>query len=365
MQLIITKSFISMSKRHKITKPNEIYRLVFQCLLQSEMIDAVDTINLFATHEFMKYNLSHVKSIRFPLHAEVRWKFRHSDKILLGKVDHNILKSFRKFPLNRFYVRTDHKSKYDKYYNKYNCFNDDGLKIIADFSLKVLHIEDCDTIYDNGLYHLRKLKLNRLSFSGSRWFGYNGLNHLDFSQLTNLDVSQCSISDNELLQIGKAHQLTFLNANKCYFTDAGLKHIAHLKLTHLNMGHINGITNKGLTHIVQMPLIDLNIAVCLGITDDGLKYLMNIPLNNLNINFCYKITDDGLKYLVNMPLNELDICNCYNITDIGLNHLVKLPLKRLNFTMNHNFTHDAMAKLKNVLLFDFSRNGMAKLYDAS
>jgi internalin A len=111
-----------------------------------------------------------------------------------------------------------------------------------------------------------------------------------------------------------------LDLSDCSLTDAALKELAGMsQLQSLALGHNTGLTDDGvgaLTGLQQLQVLDLNHT---GLTDDGLKALAALRgLQTLNL-FATKVTDAGLDALA--PLTSLRVLNIGSIkrmTDPGL-----------------------------------------------
>lgn len=314
---------------------NVINYQVFRLLIQSDLtnlIDCVDTINLFVSCKFMKDNIKYVKAIIFPMKA-----MSHKLSVRRNDNDNDILKSICIFPLIDLYMS----EKFDDVYDYYNHV--DNLTPIANLhsSLKKLYLNNCVEIDNYDLVDLAKLKLIELSLYACFRIRDCGLRALDFSRIINLDVSFCEITDDGLQYIACAQQLKYLKAWGCRFTEDGLKYIAHLQLNYLDLSSLKG------PHNFMAPYVNISP------TDKGLIHFARMPLTDLSIRE-WRITKDGhgLRHLANLPLEKLDISHT-DITANGLNYLMDLPLDTLCIEYCKKITFEDLKKLTNVNHFEF------------
>ncbi|MBS4163198.1 hypothetical protein PRO82_000496 [Candidatus Protochlamydia amoebophila] len=195
-------------------------------------------------------------------------------------------------------------------------------------NLKILHLEVCQTITDDGLAHLAPL---------------TGLQHLDLSYCDNL-------TDAGLAHLTPLTALQHLDLRGCCnLTDVGLAHLTPLTgLQHLNLLGFC-LTDAELVHLAPLTALQhLNLSFCENLTGAGLVHLAPLTaLQHLDLSYCYNLTDAGLAHLTPLiALRYLDLSCCENLTDAGLAHLTPLTaLQHLDLSYCENLTKDGLTRL--------------------
>lgn len=149
-----------------------------------------------------------------------------------------------------------------------------------------------------------------------------------FKNLTRLSVSSSPIDEKELLRLAEISQLEELQLNGCKITNAGLKGFTKLKnLKKLGLRSTK-ITDEGISELKAFAKLEhLELGSNLEITDKSAPILAELKsLKFLDLHLT-KITDEGLKTIAKMDqLTGLYLMNT-KTTATGLKTLV--PLKNL------------------------------------
>ncbi|SPJ31975.1 BTB/POZ domain-containing protein [Candidatus Protochlamydia amoebophila] len=222
-------------------------------------------------------------------------------------------------------------------------------------NLKLLHLEACQAITDDGLAHLALLtSLQHLNL----YFCVNltdaGLAHLTpLTALQHLNLSYCwKITDAGLAHLTPLTDLQHLNLSDCEnLTDAGLAHLTPLTaLLYLNLSKCYHLTNVGLAHLAPLTGLQyLNLKWCWNLTDAGFSHLASLTaLQHLDLSDCENLTDAGLAYLASLTaLQYLGLSQCRNLTDVGLAHLTPLTaLQHLDLRECDKVTDAGLARFK-------------------
>ncbi len=163
-----------------------------------------------------------------------------------------------------------------------------------------------------------------------RWHRSFGSSLEGFSQLRDLTLCGCSLTDGQLARF-KRLKVTHLDLSENHtISDEGIRSIRKLPLETLILNGCTGISDEGFVSLQSMPLQHLNLEEC-NITDDGLEVLVKaLPLRSLNLKYCLRLTDRGIRWLVLLPLETLKLDGCTGISDEGFNALGDLPLRTLS-----------------------------------
>jgi hypothetical protein len=205
--------------------------------------------------------------------------------------------------------------------------------------LTELHLTFCSNITNAVLPHLTHLPLETL------WLPFlltdADIQHLPIT-LKEIPHLSDEITDACLVQLARLTSLSSLEL--CEYnliTDAGLRHLAHLKLTFLFLTACNNITDEGIKYLSHMPLKFLSLSYS-NITDRGLAYLARLRLENLKLDWCTQITDAGIKHLSDMPLEKLVLRGCNRLTDFSMQVIGGMLLEHLDLSGCERITSDAL-----------------------
>ena len=159
----------------------------------------------------------------------------------------------------------------------------DDLMLIPSSSLRKLSLGGYDFVSDT----LKTVEIT------SKW-----------SQLTNLDIHGCNLTDDILNILSKSCTM----------------------LRKINLFACTEVTDRGLLQITKRctQLEELNVSYCHKITDSGMKFLAGCPqMTVLCLSSCDTITDEGLRFLVNgcSNLTVLSLAGCTDISDAGIEHV--------------------------------------------
>jgi len=132
-----------------------------------------------------------------------------------------------------------------------------------------------------------------------------------------LDVSECSLNDQNFHLLKKLKNLKYLNIASNNITDYGFKQIAAISSLEDLIISYNKITDQGIKYLVNhRNLKSIMITGSLPkdyndvfVGDKGIEYLSKIvSLEKIDLSMNYKITDKSVKYLIEMKhLKELRI----------------------------------------------------------
>jgi len=151
----------------------------------------------------------------------------------------------------------------------------------------------------------------------------NGLKHI-----TSLDLCSTDINNYAMQFILTFTSLTNLDLSNCRITDEGVEHINRLELLeHLAVSQCEGITDLGLFYISKMKILKfLEIAECSSVTDYGITHLTNLKsLESLNLHGCHNLTDRSLQLIAEtLELLEYVDASCEQFTIDGLDQLMSL-----------------------------------------
>lgn len=164
---------------------------------------------------------------------------------------------------------------------------------------------------DEGIAHLRGVRLRELRLNGVRMLTSSGLASLRGLPLEKLDIGWCwRVTDPGLEALrgaleemqpleGLAQQppLTALDLTSCGISDRGLAALRGLPLESLILNRCMGWTNAGLAHLRELPLKCLQLNECEQLRDEGLERQHGMGLTRLGVEGCEKITLAGVQAL--------------------------------------------------------------------
>lgn len=166
--------------------------------------------------------------------------------------------------------------------------SDDGISGIAQLlRLSDLTLDNCTYLKGEGLGHLRKLPIQRLSLRGCT-----------------------GLKDAAVVQLAK-----FMGS-----------------LQILILAGCTGLTAAALAPLRGggPPLTNLDLSQVSDLADSSLRCLKGKPLRRLVLDGCTKLTDDGLSKLRKMPLADLSFAHCGKVTGSSLEVRYLLGQKILN-----------------------------------
>lgn len=219
-----------------------------------------------------------------------------------------------------------------------------------------LNLNNCVLVTDLGCSYLSFLTNITELFLGGCTISDNGILSIStLKLLSHLAVNETLISDNGLIQIcNNFDKIIYLNLFDCVnISDYGMSSIWKLQnLCHLNISGCEGISDISLAFISRTMENSLSELLLAGnnITDKGLQFISKLSkLTLLNLSNCHKITDTGLDHIAKLPnLIDLDLYFCYRITNKGLNLISSLPkLEQLDIRMCPEITSLGLCLLSN------------------
>ena len=162
--------------------------------------------------------------------------------------------------------------------------------------------EDLQAIVRGGGRDLKSLSLIRCRIPAGSLEVLSGLEQLDY-----LDCRASSITDSDLLDIGRLKTLTVLDLYDTRITDAGVEHLKGLtNLKSLGL-YKTDITGDALAHVTDMKHLDLITLTETRLDDNSLKHLEDLPqIRYLDIAQT-SITGRGLKHVTGMKLSLIHI----------------------------------------------------------
>lgn len=182
------------------------------------------------------------------------------------------------------------------------------------------------------------------------------LSFLENKPITMLGVSLSSVGDAQMPLIGKMQTLRTLLMDMCEVTDEGLKDLAPLRLTNLNLAN-NKIKGPGLKYINFERLRFLDLNKC-RLDDSVLDWLpRSTQLYSLAI-ADNRITDKGVRKIVQLfPSLEVLSLRSTLITDKALTSVSTLKKLRF-FSIEHTgITDEGIEKLYGLPLEELNHNG--------
>lgn len=206
-----------------------------------------------------------------------------------------------------------------------------------------------NVLYDS-LPGLHSLSLDGLPLLCSR------ISLLRLPYIRNLSLTNCFITDQDILVIAKLTRLTFLNLSDnvslgddgitniisslsslqvlslqdcCRITDVGLSSLPKLQnLTKLELGGCSLITNETMRLAGKLPnLVSLDVSCIPNITDRGVRLLFSrgSKIRTLDLYECLRITDAALSIITRFMYypEKLILGGCRGITDSGVELIIR------------------------------------------
>ncbi len=163
---------------------------------------------------------------------------------------------------------------------------DDGMALLKDFpALKSLHMPFLD-IGDAGAEHLAQLSnLEELHFLDAPRLTDAGLERLTaITGLRRIRLWNTAITDEGLRCLAKFSRLESLNIGGCRIGDAGMRHLAGLPLSELDLSSTQ-ITSSGLTHLKTLEQLRVLQLRETRIDDSAVEHLVALSgLTHLELN---------------------------------------------------------------------------------
>ena len=296
----------------------------------------------------------------------------------IGAVDLGVLrkmKALKKLFFNESYKYTDElaetllplNSLEELDLGEFGGLTDGGAKSLSKLNLRKLIANNCIQITDEGFRFLCNSQLEDLSVSDCNVTD-EGLRSLDGNdRMRSLRLSYCNVTRDGLLAISKSKSLVSLDLECCNVgNDGTLEIIGKMKgLEKLSIGFSRSVTDANVIFLEGLQnLRSLDIRTC-DISDEGLKTVSKlVTLEELFLAGCERVTDVGLGLLNNLRnIQALSISSCA-ITDNGVYMLAKtmpklewLSLKRCKVTNTSMNTLSELEKLRVLKITDCDVNG--------
>ena len=196
----------------------------------------------------------------------------------------------------------------------------DDLVLKAFSSMSRIHsmwLCSCDNITNNGLAHLKQLKLKHLNLSNCNKISDEGVAHLKTHPLESLELGGCTlITDKGLVHLTDM-KLRFLQLRQLGITESGIRLLDPSFLESLDVSECNVLTNQFLRDVLDFPILKcLRLSGCNFVTDRTVALFSHLTLEQLGLDRT-QVTDAC--FITDMPsLKELCLDGCDNITDVGL-----------------------------------------------
>lgn len=203
--------------------------------------------------------------------------------------------------------------------------NDDWLIHLKNLPLESLSLSDCD-ITNDGMQHLAKIRtLKLIHLNGCNSIGDEGVKKLAELPLAELHLARTSITNSGIKHLTACKSLLKLDVSRSKVTSSALVDLASMHgLRSLDFSGIPVKTND-LSCFLKGPsqLWVLNVSRC-GIQDDGVKVFAALPLlRKLNISH-NPFTSKGVSYLCsNESIISLRLDGCPNISPADVQKLKK------------------------------------------
>ncbi len=166
------------------------------------------------------------------------------------------------------------------------------------------------------------------------------------TNVTELVLSQCGLTDDELQYIAKIKSLVDLNISRNKISNRGIAYLAnHPAIGSLTLSDtlVDDLCIDTIRTIPGLRHLDIEDTQ---LSDIGLKGLRNSPLSSLSIGST-KVTDAGMQFIAEMPGLQGLYLEHLNLTDEGLRHLARLPLSRLSVDSQANFDDSSLQLIVN------------------
>lgn len=168
--------------------------------------------------------------------------------------------------------------------------------------------------------------------------------HGFLSELSQLDLSDTSVTDAGMVYLRDSTQLHLLDVERTSVTDHGLLQLKNLKNLRYLPCRESQLTLPGVIHLIETlqgrPSEDVFTTACL--TRDTGHHLFPKALDLHGM----RISDDDLKHLV--PIIELDTINLSDnpLSDAGVRHVAKIPYLRQLWISGPKITGQGLGSLQ-------------------
>lgn len=260
------------------------------------------------------------------------------------------------------------------------------LQSLQGTSLELLDLSEC-CISDKELKFLQEMKeLQEVNLSLESDISQQGFQYLKFIPIKKLDLTNCEISHNKLLELRGLHikellindlgedspdiiddGLKFLKGMPLeslifqegdLFTESIFEHLKDYPLQKLEISLYGQITSQGFRHLYGMPLKELTLSGSYEFVDPSLE---NMPyLEKLNLNNCSKINLEWLQNHRNIPLHSIQ---CVDTTDQCLEFLNISSLRKLDLSDNEAITDEGLKHLRGIPLKSLNLKGCNRITD--
>jgi Leucine-rich repeat (LRR) protein len=164
------------------------------------------------------------------------------------------------------------------------------------------------------------------------------------SDLSHLDLSDTSVTDEGMVYLRDSTQLHFLDIERTSVTDEGLNWLKNLKKLRYLPCRESQLTLPGMIHLIETlqdrPSEDVFTTACL--TRDTGHHLFPTALDLHGM----RISDDDLRLIV--PSIELDTINLSDnpLSDAGVRHIAKIPQLRQLWISGPRISGEGLARLQ-------------------
>lgn len=234
---------------------------------------------------------------------------------------------------------------------KDGAVTDEGLRHLAGATFHIgLDVSGNRLVTDDGLVHLKDIKLFSVDLSGTRVRG-SGLAHLKgHPNLTSIHLNDTLITDDAMKVLGEFPKLEKLYIDETSITDAGLAALGRLRLSAFSANQ-TAITDAGLAHLRWSPNVYLGGFDGTRVTGSAFKDWKSVYPLNLWMQGC-PLSDEGLAAIAATKPDRVylstELGPKSKVTPAGFAALRNLPkLESLSLT-NFPLTPDHVRQLATV-----------------
>jgi serine/threonine protein kinase len=185
------------------------------------------------------------------------------------------------------------------------------------------------------------LKLDSRASDMKERISKRGWGALARTKVSELNLSQYGLIDDELREIAKIKSLKELKISRNRITNQGVAHLAHHpSLSSLTLSGTE-VDDRCIDTLKTLPaLYHVDIEET-ALSDVGLHRMKDSKLSSISIGST-RVTDEGMRFIAQMPNLRSLYLEHLELTDIGLRHLSRLPLNCLSVDSHSNFTDDSL-----------------------